>query len=147
MRASVFTVGGATRESHSFVSPRSHSRETQHSHRHYNPILACVQTTYRTQSCSRKTRSKPERTSTSQQCQCFSHQGAARVQRHFSSQSSLQGSPSTSGLSIRDDTDINTFEIVSAGLHWSFKKSTQKEPLALMLGWSMRVVNESLGGY
>lgn len=33
-----------------------------------------------------------------------------------------------------DDSDNNTFEIVSAGLHWSFKISRQILPFALMLG-------------
>lgn len=35
----------------------------------------------------------------------------------------------------RDDNDSKTFEIVSAGLHWSFKISRQMEPFALMFGW------------
>ncbi len=31
--------------------------------------------------------------------------------------------------------ESHTFEIVSAGLHWSFRMSKQMLPLELMFGW------------
>merc|ERR1711874_55312 len=37
------------------------------------------------------------------------------------------------GSVSNDDTDNKTFEMVSAGLHWSFKISRQIAPLALTL--------------
>ena len=39
------------------------------------------------------------------------------------------------GSVSREDSDSKTFEMVSAGLHWSFNMSRQMEPFALMLGW------------
>jgi len=39
------------------------------------------------------------------------------------------------GSVSREDNDSKTFEMVSAGLHWSFNMSRQMEPFALMLGW------------
>ena len=49
----------------------------------------------------------------------------------------ISGTKGSSGLAsvIKDDRDSNTFEIVKAGDHWSFRISKQIDPLALMLGW------------
>ena len=55
----------------------------------------------------------------------------------------ISGTRGSSGFGSvsSDDSDSKTFEMVSAGLHWSFKMSRQILPLALMLGWYIRVVN------
>ena len=42
--------------------------------------------------------------------------------------------------------DNKTFDIVNAGLHWSFKMSKQMPPLALILGWYILVINFTFGG-
>jgi hypothetical protein len=39
------------------------------------------------------------------------------------------------GSVSNEQTESNTLEIVSAGLHWSFKISRQIWPLLLMLQW------------
>ena len=70
------------------------------------------------------------------QCSCRTkgQRASNTTHRQFSSLRALQDSPGLGSVS-RDDNDSNTFEIVSAGLHWSFNMSRQMEPFALMLGW------------
>ena len=60
----------------------------------------------------------------------------------------MSGTRGSSGLGsvIRELIDNSTFETVRAGDHVSFRMSRQIEPLALILGWKMRVVNANLGG-
>ena len=55
----------------------------------------------------------------------------------------IYGTNGSSGLGSvnKDEIERSTFEIVRAGDHVSFKMSRQIDPLALMLGWKIRVVN------
>ena len=57
--------------------------------------------------------------------------------RSFTYILAISGTKGSSGFgSVRSEQiDSKTFEMVSAGLHWSFKISRQIPPFALMLGW------------
>uniref|UniRef100_A0A0A9D8W3 Csu456(Uce) n=1 Tax=Arundo donax TaxID=35708 RepID=A0A0A9D8W3_ARUDO len=55
----------------------------------------------------------------------------------------ISGTRGSSGFGSvsSEQIDSNTLEIVSAGLHWSFKMSRQMLPLLLIFGWNSLVRN------